>query len=76
MLKLGDVFPSFRLDSTYGIFDLYDHLAGSWGMVFSHPADYTPVCTTELGMAANYHPVFKEVRTNKKVLLGFEPTKK
>jgi 1-Cys peroxiredoxin 6 len=48
-VKLGDIVPNFSADSTQGHFDFHSWLSGSWGILFSHPADYTPVCTTELG---------------------------
>lgn len=48
-LRLGDDAPNFTADTTEGSVDLYDYLGDSWGVLFSHPADFTPVCTTELG---------------------------
>ena len=51
-LQLGDLAPDFTADSTEGRLSLYDHLGESWGILFSHPADFTPVCTTELGALA------------------------
>ena len=51
-LMLGDVVPNFQQDSTAGKIDFYDYLGNSWGVLFSHPKDYTPVCTTELGEVA------------------------
>ena len=62
MLKLGDTFPDFNVKSTIGDFNLYQHLGDKWGIIFSNPADYTPVCTTELGAAAKYAPVFEKVK--------------
>lgn len=57
-LKLGDVAPDFTADTTEGQLSLYEYLGDSWGVLFSHPADFTPVCTTELGTAAKYKPQF------------------
>ncbi len=48
-LQLGDVAPDFTAETTQGTVSLHDYLGDSWGILFSHPADYTPVCTTELG---------------------------
>jgi len=51
-LHLGDEVPNFKANTTIGEIDFYDYLGNSWGVLFSHPADYTPVCTTELGRTA------------------------
>ena len=51
-LRLGDVAPNFKAQTTAGEIDFYEYLGTSWGILFSHPADYTPVCTTELGKTA------------------------
>ncbi|HVV56437.1 MAG TPA: peroxiredoxin [Mucilaginibacter sp.] len=51
-LRLGDAAPNFRAKTSEGEIDFYDYLGNSWGVLFSHPADYTPVCTTELGRTA------------------------
>lgn len=51
-LRLGDTAPDFTADSSVGTINLYDFLGDGWGVLFSHPADYTPVCTTELGKTA------------------------
>ena len=51
-LSLGDVAPDFTADTSLGILNLYDYLGDSWGVLFSHPADFTPVCTAELGKTA------------------------
>jgi 1-Cys peroxiredoxin 6 len=59
-IRLGDTFPNFKAQTTIGDIDFYDWLGDSWGVLFSHPADFTPVCTTELGRAANYMPKFIE----------------
>ena len=57
-IRLGDVAPNFTADSSVGMINLYDYLDDSWGILFSHPADYTPVCTTELGTTAKYKGEF------------------
>src|SRR5260370_970025 len=51
-LRLGDIAPNFQARTSTGEIDFYDYLGNSWGILFSHPADYTPVCTTELGKTA------------------------
>ena len=51
-LRLGDTAPNFKAQTTEGEIDFYKYLGNSWGVLFSHPADYTPVCTTELGKTA------------------------
>ncbi|MCW3461947.1 peroxiredoxin [Chitinophaga nivalis] len=51
-LRLGDIAPNFKANTTLGEIDFYDYLGDSWGVIFSHPADFTPVCTTELGRTA------------------------
>jgi GTP-binding protein HflX len=48
-LQLGDTVPNFTQDSQQGPINFYDYAGDSWVVLFSHPADYTPVCTTELG---------------------------
>ncbi|MEP2057674.1 peroxiredoxin [Maribacter litoralis] len=57
-IRLGDKAPDFTADSSLGTINLYDYLGDSWGILFSHPADFTPVCTTELGTAANFKDEF------------------
>lgn len=57
-LRLGDTAPNFTAETTYGTLDFYDYLGDSWGILFSHPADFTPVCTTELGTAAKFKEEF------------------
>ncbi|XP_037798231.1 peroxiredoxin-6-like [Penaeus monodon] len=58
MVNLGDVFPNFKAESTIGEIELHSFLGDKWGILFSHPADYTPVCTTELGKVAKLAPEF------------------
>ncbi|WP_405381209.1 peroxiredoxin [Maribacter sp. LLG6340-A2] len=57
-IRLGDKAPDFTADSSVGTINLYDYLGDSWGILFSHPADFTPVCTTELGTAAKFKDEF------------------
>lgn len=59
-LKLGDTAPDFTADTSEGTIKFHEFLGDSWGILFSHPADYTPVCTTELGAAANYADEFRK----------------
>ncbi len=59
-LKLGDKAPNFDAETSEGKINFYDYLGDSWGILFSHPADYTPVCTTELGTVAKYKDEFKK----------------
>lgn len=57
-LRLGDIAPDFTAETTEGNVSFHEYLGDSWGVLFSHPADYTPVCTTELGAAARLKPEF------------------
>jgi len=71
-LRLGDDAPNFTAETTEGTLNLYDYLGDSWGVLFSHPKDFTPVCTTELGAVANLKPEFD--KRNVKVLgLSVDP---
>jgi len=65
-LHLGDIAPNFKAQTTSGDIDFHEYLGSSWGVLFSHPADYTPVCTTELGKTALLHEEFR--KRNVKVL--------
>lgn len=65
-LRLGDAAPNFKAQTTEGEIDFYGYLGNSWGILFSHPADYTPVCTTELGRTALLKEEF--AKRNVKVL--------
>jgi thioredoxin-dependent peroxiredoxin len=74
-LRLGDIAPNFKAKSTIGEIDLYEYLGDSWGVLFSHPADFTPVCTTELGKTALLNGEF--AKRNVKVLaLSVDPLDK
>ncbi|MBK5272583.1 MAG: peroxiredoxin [Bacteroidia bacterium] len=65
-IRLGDVAPNFKAQTTDGEIDFYEYLGNGWGILFSHPADYTPVCTTELGKTAFLKDEF--AKRNVKVL--------
>ena len=62
-LRLGDTVPNFTQASTEGEINFYDWAGDSWVVLFSHPADYTPVCTTELGVVAKLKPEFDQRNT-------------
>src|SRR5688500_8817615 len=62
-VRLGDEAPNFTADSTEGKLDLHEYLGDSWGVLFSHPKDFTPVCTTELGRVAQLKPEFDKRNT-------------
>jgi alkyl hydroperoxide reductase subunit AhpC len=65
-LRLGDKAPNFTAKTSEGEIDFYEYLGDSWGVLFSHPADYTPVCTTELGKTASLKDEF--AKRNVKVI--------
>ena len=66
-LRLGDIAPDFTAQSTEGEINFHEYLGDSWGILFSHPADFTPVCTTELGRTAQLKEEF--AKRNTKVLV-------
>lgn len=65
-LKLGDIAPNFQAKTTEGDIDFHEYIAGKWVVLYSHPSDYTPVCTTELGRTAQLKSEFD--KRNVKVL--------
>lgn len=74
-LRLGDIAPNFTAQTSIGEIDFYQYLGDSWGILFSHPADYTPVCTTELGKTAALKEEF-EKRNVKVLALSVDPVDK
>jgi len=74
-LHLGDVAPDFEADTTQGRIKFHEWLGDSWGVLFSHPKDFTPVCTTELGYMARIEPEF-EKRGVKIIGLSVDPADK
>jgi alkyl hydroperoxide reductase subunit AhpC len=71
-IRLGDDAPNFTAETTQGTINFHEWLGDSWGVLFSHPKDYTPVCTTELGMTARLKPEFD--KRNVKVMgLSVDP---
>jgi thioredoxin-dependent peroxiredoxin len=71
-LRLGDTAPDFEQDSTAGKIKFHEWLGNSWGVLFSHPADFTPVCTTELGYTAKLKDEFAK-RGVKVLALSVDP---
>ena len=74
-LRLGDIAPNFQAKTTAGDIDFYEYLGDGWGVLFSHPADYTPVCTTELGKTALLQNEFAQ-RNVKALAVSIDPLDK
>jgi len=74
-LRLGDIAPNFKARTTKGEIDFYEYLGDGWGILFSHPADFTPVCTTELGRTARLAEEFAR-RNVKAIAVSVDPLDK
>jgi alkyl hydroperoxide reductase subunit AhpC len=74
-IRLGDIAPDFRAETTEGSIGFHDWIGDSWAVLFSHPKDFTPVCTTELGYMASIKPEFDK-RNTKIIGLSVDPTDK
>jgi thioredoxin-dependent peroxiredoxin len=71
-LRINDIAPDFEAETTHGLIRFHEWLGGSWGVLFSHPKNFTPVCTTELGYMAGLQPEF-EKRNCKIIGLSVDP---
>ncbi len=74
-MTIGDTAPDFTAESSEGTINLYEWLGDSWGAIFSHPKDFTPICTTELGTLAKFKPEFDK-RGVKILALSVDPVEK
>ena len=72
-LRINDKAPNFQAETTHGKIDFYDWIGDGWAVLFSHPKDFTPVCTTELGYMAKIQPEF-EKRNTKIIGLSIDPS--
>ena len=73
-IKLGDVAPNFEAETTVGKIDFHRYLGNDWGMLLSHPADFTPVCTTEIGRTAQLKNEFEKIHV-KDIFVSVDPKK-
>ena len=71
-LRINDIAPNFTADTTHGTIDFHEWIGDSWAVLFSHPKDFTPVCTTELGYMARVQPEFAK-RNTKIIGLSVDP---